>query len=315
VPFVVSEAESGIDVIVLSEHANVIDFRLQAPSGRIVEPWRAVAEPSMRFVHGKYCSYYRIVLPTQLLPNRFDREGTWHVLLKLGKLQLARSNDSEAGTDRSIVHGLHARPHANGRAAVQQPDERVRRFEVAQRAAAAPTPAAAALGLRRRVAYSVRVHAYSSVALQCDVEQTSHEPGASVRVSAALTQSGLPMLRDVSVFAELTGPKGDKIKRQLSNSGDGRFALEFAAAVSGVHGVRVEARGLTRSGLPFVRERERSAVVWRGADSEVGSEMGDVQELLLSGEPASAELERELVARGVPAEHARKLTHRVVQES
>ena len=91
--------------------------------------------------------------------------------------------------------------------------------------------------------------------------------------------------------------------------------LRRVATVSGVHGVRVEARGLTRSGLPFVRERERSAVVWRGADSEVGSEMGDVQELLLSGEPASAELERELVARGVPAEHVRKLTHRVVQES
>jgi hypothetical protein len=271
----------------------------------------------MRFVHGKLCSYFRVVLPTQLLPNRFDREGTWHVLLKLGKLQLARSNDSEAGTDRSIVHGLHARPHGNGRAAVQQPDERMRRFEVAQRAAApaAPAPAAAALGLRRRVAYSVRVHAYSSVALQCEVEQSSHEPGASVRVSAALTQSGLPMLRDVSVHAELTGPRGDKVTRQLTTSGDGKFALEFAAAVSGVHAVRIQARGLTRSGLPFVRERDRSAVVWRGADSEVGSEMGDVQELLLSGEGATPELERELVARGVPAEHARRLTQGALQES
>lgn len=314
VPFVVSEAEGGIDVIVLSEQANAIDFRLQTPSGRIIEPWRAVAEPSMRFVHGKYCSYYRIVLPVQLLPSRFDREGTWHVLLKLGKLQLARSNDGEQGTDRSIVHGLHRRPRAGQRGDAQVVDERVRRFEVAQRSAAQAAPAAPALGLRKRVAYSVRVHAYSSVVLQCDLEQSSHEPGARVSVTASLTQAGLPMQNGVSVVAELTGPRGDTTTRPLTPSGDGRFTLELTAAASGVHALRVEARGRTRSGLPFVRERERNAVVWRGADTELAPQTADVQELLLSGEGGRAELERELVARGLPAERARVLMRRAGQE-
>jgi hypothetical protein len=286
VPFVVSDADAGIDVLVVSERADALDFRLQAPSGRIIEPWRALAEPSMRFVHGRRCSYFRLTLPTQLVTGRFDREGTWHVLLKRGKLQLARSEDAEPGTDRSIVHGLHARPRvAQVRASNEAVDERERRYAVAQRAAAAQPTAAGARSesvLRRRIAYSVRVHAYSSLVLQTDVQQASHEPGASVQVSATLTQSGLPLTQDVTLSAELTGPKGDKTTRVLQPLGDGKFANVLVAAGSGVHALRVVARGRTRKGLPFVRERERSALSWRGADTELAPRTGDVQELLAS---------------------------------
>ena len=43
-----------------------VDFRLQTPTGQILEPWRATAEPAMRYVLAKGVSYYRLVLPTQL---------------------------------------------------------------------------------------------------------------------------------------------------------------------------------------------------------------------------------------------------------
>jgi hypothetical protein len=310
IAFLVSEAEAGIDVILLSDQASSIDLRLQTPSGRILEPWRALAEPTMRFVHGQYCSYFRLVLPTELLPGRFDREGTWHVLVKLGKLQLARSNDAEPGTDRSILHGLNAAPRqVKDRAAGALLDERVRRLEVAQRAAAGEPAAVQPAALRRRVSYAVRVHAYSSLSLQAELEQSSHEPGSNVRVSASLTEAGLPVQSEVTVTAELTDPRGVKTTQRLDPLGGGNFALEIAAAASGVHALRVEARGRTRRGQPFVRERELSAVVWRGADRELAPNSGDLQELLLSGHAG----EEELLASGVDPERARKV-RRVAQE-
>jgi hypothetical protein len=276
----------------------------------------------MRFGHGPRCSYYRIVLPAQLLPRRFDREGTWHVLLKLGKLQLEGGDVSRhgQGNDRSIVQGLHAvqRP-VRGQAASPAVDEHLRRFQVAERAAlGVESPLGAAPGIRRRsVAYGLRVHAYSSVSLQAALEQSGHEghePGSSVRVSASLTQSGLPMSDQVAVWVEVTGPKGERSRRPMEALGEGRHALELVAANSGVHGVRVKARGRTRKGLPFTRERALNAVVWRGADRDEAVRGQDLLELLLSGGSGNDELEKQLLERGLDLERARKLVRRVPEE-
>lgn len=307
IPFLVSEADAGIEVVLLSGHADSVDIRLQAPSGRILEPWRARVEPTMRFDHGPHSSYFRVVLPAQLLPRRFDREGIWHVLLKVGKPQLEREQN-----DRSIVHGLHA-VRRQDRAQVPQVDEHLRRFQVAERAASGEALPLQAAVRRRSVAYGLRVHAYSSVSLQASLEQASHEPGARVSVQASLTQSGLPMPGQAAVWAEVIDAKGARSRYALEPVGEGRYAFEFAAAGSGVHVVRVRGRGRTRKGLPFVRERELHAVVWRGADRSAG-QGNELLELMLSGGAAHDELEKQLLERGLDLERARKRVRRVPEE-
>ena len=50
----------------------IVDFRLETPSGQIIEPWRAQSEPGMRFVLSEGVSYYRLALPFEFMANRFD---------------------------------------------------------------------------------------------------------------------------------------------------------------------------------------------------------------------------------------------------
>ena len=72
IPFQLTRGDAGVDVILLTRETRIIDFQLQAPSGTIIEPWRATSEPGMRFVLSNGVSYYRIALPIEFMPNRFD---------------------------------------------------------------------------------------------------------------------------------------------------------------------------------------------------------------------------------------------------
>jgi len=48
IPFVLTDADAGVDVILLTPEVPIVDFRLQTPSGSIIEPWRAISEPGMK---------------------------------------------------------------------------------------------------------------------------------------------------------------------------------------------------------------------------------------------------------------------------
>jgi 2-polyprenyl-6-methoxyphenol hydroxylase-like FAD-dependent oxidoreductase len=71
IPFQLTQADAGVDVILLTPYTRIVDFCLQTPNGLIIEPWRTMAEPGMRYVLSNGVSYYRLVLPTQLRPDRF----------------------------------------------------------------------------------------------------------------------------------------------------------------------------------------------------------------------------------------------------
>ena len=62
-PFQVTEGDAGVDVILLTPSTRLVDFRVQTPSGQIIEPWRAQSEPGMRDLSDTV-SYYRIALPS-----------------------------------------------------------------------------------------------------------------------------------------------------------------------------------------------------------------------------------------------------------
>lgn len=297
IPFTVSDADSGVEVVLLTPRPDAVDFRLQTPNGLLLEPWRARSEPAMRFETGDGMAYYRIALPTQLVPGRFDQAGTWHVVMTLGKPRseptqpTGRQDDpaayERAGTDVSI---LQPHPPAHGRRALDDPTHRrrllehERAFALAQDAtgvradvgaggrADAPTGTAASVS-RRRLPYSVVVHAYSSVSLRAEVEQSGFEPGASVTVVATVTQSGLPTA-DAAVRAEVTRPDGTTVHLDLEPAEPGTYVATFAARPAGVHRVRVLARGRTRAALPWTRERTLTAAVWRGGDKDAATPPG-----------------------------------------
>lgn len=335
IPFTLTDADAGVDVILLSPFVKAVDFRLQTPTGLILEPWRAMAEPAMRYMLGNGVSYYRLVLPTQLIAERFDQGGAWHALLTVGHPRLKPSVDNEQGIDTGIARGMHAgqaqRLRAQRGSVVS---EQRRSFAIAQMAASFDSAAMArtahvsagadVAGTRRTLPYSLIVHSYSNVSLRAEARQSSYEPGALVQVEATLTQSGLPALIEGVVWGELTRPDGTQVNVEFQPVEAGRFTAQFVAGTTGVHRLRVRGRGRTRKGMPFARERTLTAAVWRGGDRDAEAGTGGVDRLIEAlderderlcellkcllryGGSVEPELEKRLRAAGLDMEHIRK---------
>lgn len=335
IPFRLTEADAGIDVILLSPYTKTVDFRLQTPTGLIIEPWRALAEPGMHWSLGDGITYYRIALPTQLVSGRFDQGGTWHALLTIGAPRLKPNpDDPEQGVDRSILLGLHLGPAERARraAAGAARHEEPRRHALAQEAAnlrafghISGTAAAAggSADRRRSLPYSVIVHSYSNLSLRAEATQSSWDSGARVGVRATLVQSGLPMQAPASLWAEWTRPDGSVGQIAFTSSELGIYDASFVAAQVGVHRLRVRAAGTSRDGLPFQRERTLTAAVWHGGDRDAqdGARPRDDHHpddrwcevldcLLASGGPIEPELEKRLRAAGLDIDRLRKCLSR-----
>ena len=326
IPFQLTEGDAGVDVILLTPTTQIVDFRVQTPSGQIIEPWRAMADPTMRYVLSNGVTYYRIALPTEITAGRFDAGGTWYALLTIGKPRVQRSND-EDGVDRSILRTMFARN-------VAAPATRLRGV-AAQRASlvAAQQGLSSAVGgvsthgdatgaasSARTLPYSLVVHAYSNLSLQAHVEQASFEPGARVALQASIAQSGVPLAKHASVWADIVRPDGGMVTLPFTEQADAQFSAHFVAALPGVYRIRVRARGTSLSGEPFTREKTLSAAVWRGGDHGTGGNGGqgggghgsaacacDLLKCLLAANGfISKELEQRLKEAGIDLNHARK---------
>jgi hypothetical protein len=121
---------------------------------------------------------------------------------------------------------------------------------------------AAAHGLR----YSLSAHAHSNLRLRCRLDQTSMTPGATLHLTATLTEYGLPMDGRGSVQAELTRPDGSKSFIALAETAPGVHTTSVVATQSGIYTFIVRASGSTLRGRPFTREQIVTGAVWKGGD-------------------------------------------------
>jgi hypothetical protein len=101
IPFLLTQADMGVDVILISRAPYYIDFRLQAPDGTIITPATTAGEPAIRFVSTPRVSYYRASLPMLKKDPAGSRGGQWYALLSLG--------DAARGGDKGLVSNLGSR--------------------------------------------------------------------------------------------------------------------------------------------------------------------------------------------------------------
>lgn len=273
IPFQLTDSDAGVDVILLTPYAEVVDFRIQTPSGRIIEPWLARSNAGMRYILSNGVSYYRLALPVELLPDRLDGGGTWYALLTIGRPRLERS-DTRDGVDETILRGMFARPARAsgrpGRPAQAQPADIAPATRLANAAWAEIAAKYSLARTQRTLPYSVVVHAYSNISLQSHTEQSSFEPGAQITVQASLAQSGIPLAQRVQVWAEVTRQGGRTTIVNLDEKDAGKFTAKFDTVKPGVYRFRICARGKTQRGEPFTREKTLTAAVWRGGDQGPG---------------------------------------------
>jgi Mg-chelatase subunit ChlD len=82
IPFMVSEADYGLDVFLLSPYSRYVDFRLETPDGELIDPSSA---GNVSFVPVENLSYYRLSLPALPEDERGTHSGTWHAVLRVAE--------------------------------------------------------------------------------------------------------------------------------------------------------------------------------------------------------------------------------------
>jgi hypothetical protein len=125
----------------------------------------------------------------------------------------------------------------------------------------------AAAPLGGGIRYSFSAHSFTNLRMQARVAQNSLEPGATLTITATLTEYGVPVAGRATVHAQIERPDGSSFTLALPEVEDGRFQASTVAALAGVYRIRVLAAGVTMRGMPFTREQLLSAAAVLGGDN------------------------------------------------
>jgi hypothetical protein len=224
VPFEVTEADVGMDVLLLTPLPPFVEFHLETPTGDRITPADAAAVASIDFIERRHVAYYRAGLPVDLRRPDRTHAGTWHAVL------------TTKFTPDDIKEHFHG----------DVPDRLRRLLE------------------RLLLPYDLIVHTYSNLVFDASLTQSGFEPGATVSLSATLKEYDVPVDGRAQVFAEVTRPDGTDTVIVLPETGPGRFSGSFVTDVAGTYPVRVRATGETFHGRRFTRERTLTAAVSPG---------------------------------------------------
>jgi hypothetical protein len=125
----------------------------------------------------------------------------------------------------------------------------------------------AARNVRGGIRYSFSAHAFTNIRMDARLSQNSLQPGASLTISATLTEYGLPVDHRAGVRAEVELPDHSLTALPLMETEPGRFQIATTATIAGVYRIRVVATGVTTRGAPFTREQLLSATAILGGDN------------------------------------------------
>jgi hypothetical protein len=307
IPFPITEADAGMDVILLSPFPRSIRFLLQSPSGFTLDASNVAAHSGVVFVQSSGVSYYRMRLPFEYLPNRFDAAGLWTAILELQRSDLpGLAAPSIAGLGTTLLASASNAPAVAANAP----------FRLMNVAPPANFPEMRATSLagslaavnRIEIPYSLIVHTYSEIRLKASLHQDSFAPGSTVALHGALLEFE-QRLKSVQMWAEVARPGGAPFIVAMQDSGGGNFQGSFATTVTGTYAVRVRAAGKSSHGAQFRREQTLTAVARYGGDPphpDPGNRTLCVAfDCLVHGGGLSAEYLRKLKDQGIDLERLR----------
>ena len=109
IPFSLTEADITADIIVLTPAPGTFAFRLETPSGDIIDPGAMGGNPAISFRVGTNVTFYHLTLPVPL-PSVSAHAGRWHAILTIDDKTFKRylgslENDREQ-YGRVRAHGV-----------------------------------------------------------------------------------------------------------------------------------------------------------------------------------------------------------------
>jgi hypothetical protein len=85
VPFIVSEADYGLDVFMLCPKPESVDFQLETPGGDRISPSSVGALGTTAFLSRGTAAFYRASLPAIPAEAKGSHGGVWYAVLKIGR--------------------------------------------------------------------------------------------------------------------------------------------------------------------------------------------------------------------------------------
>lgn len=222
IPFQLVEADIDATVVLFVD-VPALQLQLETPAGDVLDE-ATLAALGTQLTHGTGMTFCRFGLPLPVGAGAHG--GTWHVRLTADGARFKREVTKLARLverTQSTVELERLRAHG--------------------------------------VRYSVTVSSWSNVRLAARLTQSSFEPGARLRLDAALTEYGLPVEGRAAVDVSLRRPDGVTLVLPLSEESAGAFGAEFSASQDGIWHATVRARGKTHYGSAFSREQQLSAAV------------------------------------------------------
>ncbi len=110
IPFQLSEADMGADVVLLSPAPWAIEMMLETPSGKVISQMDTAGIPNLDFVSGNQVHYYRMKLPLPVADG--EHGGTWYAILKIDEGQFKeylgtiRQREDGNALQRAVAHGV-----------------------------------------------------------------------------------------------------------------------------------------------------------------------------------------------------------------
>ena len=227
IPFWISEADYGMDLIVLSPYPQIIDFQLEAPDGSRITPASGPDGANSQYMLSRYASYYRCALPVLPTNSGGSHDGLWHAVLKLGRPSPQYTIDGPLQESYAAYYGPK----------------------------------------RAVLPYELVAHAYSSLVFSAHMTQASFDVGAVARMTVSLLEYDAPLQESASVWAEIRRPDDTTDFVTFVLASGGQFTANYDLQLSGVFRVRVRARGETTRGTPFEREQTLTGVAIPGGDA------------------------------------------------
>jgi hypothetical protein len=223
IPFALAGSEIDATVVVLVD-VSAVRLALETPGGVLLREAQLSALGA-EVVHGTNMTFCRMTLPLPSGPGAHG--GTWHAVLDVDEARLKRAITRMA---REVEQGRAPRADL----------ERIR-----------------AHGPR----YAVTVSSWSNLRMSARLAQSGFSAGATLHLSAGLTEYGVPLENRARVVAEILRPDGVPVTVPLVEELPGAFAGVVTAALDGVWRVRIRAAGRAHGGRPFTREQLLSAAI------------------------------------------------------
>jgi hypothetical protein len=116
IPFVVSEADIGLDAFLLTSHPEIVEFALETPDGTRLDASTAAGLGTGDYIVADEVAYHRLVLPAVPDPAVASHEGVWNAVLTMRRkpdLRLTRGEPRVRGAAAGLPYELLVHCYSN----------------------------------------------------------------------------------------------------------------------------------------------------------------------------------------------------------